>query len=245
MKGFYITSDLLGKATRSDYSLCYGDVKDELTRLFSKYQEKYGSNAGTTRAQRHVLPLPGGNRWGRIFDNFSSTPTISSSGAVNELTAYLDSDPVPWGDPNFDIFLWWRNHKQSYPILSIKARDIMVVPVSIVSSESCFSLIGRILKEWCRRLLPEHVEMLTCIKDWDQARRKEQHTVVDKELVELFKNLEIGDSTPKDEDTETGSGTGRGSIGVSIGIIGSNGTSSGSGRGGGNSGGRGGCWGTR
>jgi hypothetical protein len=167
MKGFYITLDLLGKATGSDYNLCYGDVKDELTRLFSKYQEKYCSNVGTTRAHRPVLPLPGRNRWGRIFDNSSSTPTITSSGNVNELTAsaYLDSDPVSWGDPNFDILIWWRDHKQSYPILSIMARDIMAVLVSIVSSESCFSLTGRILEERRRRLLPEHMEMLTCIKD--------------------------------------------------------------------------------
>jgi hypothetical protein len=82
--------------------------------------------------------------------------------------------------------------------------------------------------------------MLTCIKDWDQARRKEQHTVVDKELVELFKNMETGDSTPEDEATQTGSDTGRGSVGVSVGVIGSNGTDSGSGRGGSSSGGRGG-----
>jgi hypothetical protein len=121
MKGFYITLDQLGKATGSDYSLGYGDAKDELTRLFSKYQGKYCSNADTTRAQRHVLPLPCGNRWGWIFDNSSSTPTITSSSNVNELTAYLDSDPVPCGDPNFDILLWSRDHKQSYPILSIMA----------------------------------------------------------------------------------------------------------------------------
>jgi hypothetical protein len=106
----------------------------------------------------------------------SSTP---STGTVNELTTYLDSDPVPWGDPNFDILLWWREHKQSYLILSIMARDIMVVPVSTVSSKSCFSLTGRILEERRRRLLPEHVEMLTCIKDRDQAKRKAQHTVED------------------------------------------------------------------
>jgi hypothetical protein len=48
--------------------------------------------------------------------------------------------------------------------LGIMARDIMCVPVSTVSSESCFSLTGMILEErrWC--LLPENVEMLTCIK---------------------------------------------------------------------------------
>jgi hypothetical protein len=50
-------------------------------------------------------------------------------------------------------------------MLSIMVRDITFVPVSIVSSESCFSLTGRIIEEWRRRLLPETVEMLACIKD--------------------------------------------------------------------------------
>jgi hypothetical protein len=44
------------------------------------------------------------------------------------------------------------------------ARDIMCVPVSTVSSECYFSLTGRILEERWWLLLPENVEMLTCIK---------------------------------------------------------------------------------
>ena len=118
----------------------------------------------------------------------SSSSTQSSSG-VNELLAYLDSDPLnDWGD-SFDILLWWRDHKLTYPILSIMARDIMSVPVSTVSSESCFSCTARILEDRRRRLLPEHVEMLTCLKDWDQGARKEQHAPEDKGLEELFDSL--------------------------------------------------------
>jgi hypothetical protein len=222
MQGFKCTLDLLGNATGSDYSLCYGDAKDALTRLFCKYQEKYGASAGTTRARRPGVPLVGSsNRWGRIFDrSSSSTP---STGAVNELTTYLDSDPVPWGDSNFGILLWWREHKLSYPILYIMARDIMVVPVSTVCSESCFSLTGRILEERRRRLLSEHVEMLTCIKDWDQAKRKAQHTAEDTKLVQLFKTMKVGDAVPKDEDTATDNVTVTGSIGTNSGRGGSNG----------------------
>jgi hypothetical protein len=69
------------------------------------------------------------------------------------------------------------------------ARDIMSVSISIVSFESCFSLIGRILEERRRRLLPEHVEMLTCIKDWELGSRREQRKAEDLELEEAFKNL--------------------------------------------------------
>ena len=84
-------------------------------------------------------------------------------GAVSELSAYLDSDCVTAYDDDFDLLLWWRDHKLTYPILSIMARDIMSVPVSTVSSESCFSLTGRILEDRRRRLSPENVEIPTCI----------------------------------------------------------------------------------
>jgi ribosomal protein L4 len=67
------------------------------------------------------------------------------------------------------------------------ARDIMSVLVSTCSSESCFSLSGRIIEEWCRRLLPETVEMLTCLKDWELGEKREQHSASDnKELEDAF-----------------------------------------------------------
>jgi len=83
----------------------------------------------------------------------------------------------------------------------------MFVPVSTVSFESCFSCTSRILEDRRRRLLPEHVEMLTCIKDWEQGARREQHTPEDLDLEEAFKNLFL------DEQGE-GSGTGSGSDGT-------------------------------
>ena len=73
----------------------------------------------------------------------------------------------------------------------------MSVPVSTVSSESCFSLTGRILEERRRRLLPEHVEMLACIKDWELGERRLQHDVDNQELVDSFEHLYL------DEDAST------------------------------------------
>jgi hypothetical protein len=70
------------------------------------------------------------------------------------------------------ILIYFFGGVLTYPVLSILARDIMSVPVSTVSSESCFSLTERILEEQRRRLLPEHVEMLACIKDWELGERR-------------------------------------------------------------------------
>jgi len=47
-------------------------------------------------------------------------------------------------------------------------------------------LTGRILEERRRRLSPENVAMLTCIKDWELGARREQHEAEDTELEEAF-----------------------------------------------------------
>ena len=92
---------------------------------------------------------------------------------VCELSAYLDSDNVTSYENDFDLLLWWRDHKLTFPILSIIARDIISVSVSTASSESYFSLTGRIIEERRRRLSPETVEMLICLKDWELGEKRE------------------------------------------------------------------------
>jgi hypothetical protein len=74
------------------------------------------------------------------------------------------------------------------------AKDIMVMPVSTISSESCFSLIGRIIEERRRRLAPKTVEMLACLKDGELGEKREQHEAADdKDLKDAFKNLFLDD----------------------------------------------------
>jgi hypothetical protein len=155
--------------------------------------------------------------WGKIFGApstsigaGSSTCTASTSAAaiaaVSELSSYLDSDTVTCFDDDFNILNWWHEHKLTYHILSILARDIMSVPVSIVSSESCFNLTGRVIEE--RRLLPHSVEMLTCIKDWELGDARAQHEV-EKGMQELEdadaanKLLEDGEGQAEAGDTQT------------------------------------------
>jgi len=69
------------------------------------------------------------------------------------------------------------------------ASYIMAVPVCAISLEYCFSLTGRRIEERRRRLLPETVEMLTCIKDWELGDRREQHSVDNPDLEVSFINL--------------------------------------------------------
>jgi hypothetical protein len=71
------------------------------------------------------------------------------------------------------------------------AKDVLTVHVSTISLESAFSLTGRIIEE--RRLTSELVEMLTCIKDWEEGNARTQHTIENKELEDSFSDLYLDD----------------------------------------------------
>ncbi|WVZ62230.1 hypothetical protein U9M48_011997 [Paspalum notatum var. saurae] len=171
LRGFMSSLRLLSQLGVNDYSSYYTDVRAELNMMFNKYDAKFGA----VRLQR------------------PTAPTTATSGGLNsletELTSYLDSDTLQKFDDDFNLLNWWHEHKLTYPVLSILARDVISVPVSTISSESAFSLCGRIIEERRRCLRPEMVEMLLCIKDWELGDARMQHTVEDKEMEAAFENL--------------------------------------------------------
>ena len=140
--------------------------------------------------------------------------SVTSASTASEHSVYLDSDNVTAYEDDFNLLLWWHDHKLTYPILSIMSRDIMSIPVSTVSSESCFSLIGRIIEERRRRLLHKTVEMLTCIKDWELGERRLQHVVYNQELEDSFKNLYLNEDESGAAAGITGAGATSGAAGT-------------------------------
>lgn len=88
----------------------------------------------------------------------------------SELEVYLEDPSHPEMDNDaFDIIAWWKMHGPKYPIISLKAREILSVPVSTVASESVFSIAGLVLDENRCSLLPKTVEALMCTQDWLRA----------------------------------------------------------------------------
>lgn len=58
----------------------------------------------------------------------------SSTSNASELISYLDCDDVNQLTDDFNILHWWHQHKLTYPVMSIMAKDILSVPVSTISS---------------------------------------------------------------------------------------------------------------
>ena len=70
---------------------------------------------------------------------------------------------------------WWKRNARGYPTLAMMARDVFVVPVSTVPSESCFSSANRILSDKRSKLGAHVFERLVCLKDWIDAEERNQH----------------------------------------------------------------------
>jgi hypothetical protein len=72
-------------------------------------------------------------------------------------------------DANFDALVWWKSNALKYCILSKMARDLLAVPISIVTSESSFNAGGRVIEPHRASLSTDIIQMLLCGSDWVRA----------------------------------------------------------------------------
>ena len=66
----------------------------------------------------------------------------------------------------FDILDWWNHNGLKYPTLQRLARDILVIPMTTVASDTAFSTNGRLLSPHHSRLHPRTLETLMCAQSW-------------------------------------------------------------------------------
>lgn len=87
-----------------------------------------------------------------------------------EIDKYLAED-VEENSPEFNVLTWWKCNSLCFPILSRMAHDILVIPISTVTSESAFSTSGRILDAFRSSLTPMTLQALICTQDWLRRKR--------------------------------------------------------------------------
>ncbi|KAI5339622.1 hypothetical protein L3X38_018894 [Prunus dulcis] len=101
-----------------------------------------------------------------ILEDFNNSyKNGSSSSRKKELYKYLDEERL---DRKQDIYVlsWWQIEHFHYSILSHLAQDVLTIPISIVASESAFSIGGRVQDQYLNSLLPIIVQALLCTRDW-------------------------------------------------------------------------------
>ncbi|GKV39934.1 hypothetical protein SLEP1_g47628 [Rubroshorea leprosula] len=110
-------------------------VKREMGILF---EENKRLNSSTTKSSDP-----------QSFDEQGSSSTSTTniqSGRKAELEKYLAEDPDPKDEnEDIDVLQWWKMNEHRFPMVATMARDVLVVPISTVASESAFNT-----RDWLR-----------------------------------------------------------------------------------------------
>ena len=89
-----------------------------------------------------------------------------SIGCSNEIEKYLAKNCESRRDVKFEILGWWKANSDRYQVLSKMARDVLVVLVFTIASESAFITGDRILNPFQSSLSPLMVQNLVCAQNW-------------------------------------------------------------------------------
>ena len=68
--------------------------------------------------------------------------------------------------PNLDVLQYWKYNKARFPDLLLLACDILSIQITMVTSESTFSIGSQVLNKYRIRLLVDNVQALICTKNW-------------------------------------------------------------------------------
>jgi hAT family C-terminal dimerisation region len=112
-----------------------------------------------------------------ILRKNSDSPSTSTPRATEmQMFANSGSDygNIRIDDENFNIMQFWHQVKGVFQILASMACDILVVPISTVASESCFSAANRVLTDKRTRLGERVFEALVLLKDLYDAESRLQ-----------------------------------------------------------------------
>jgi hypothetical protein len=137
--------------------------------LTPAYAEQGEANNGPANAN-NSHGAPGSTGDGLLDFDMYLSEIQSSQPSKSELEQYLDESLTP-RIQEFDILDWWKLNTVKFPTLSKMARDILAIPMSMVSSGSSIFSAGtgsRMLDDYRSSLRPEIVEALVCAKDWLQ-----------------------------------------------------------------------------
>ena len=127
------------------------NVKGSMVRMYDWYATQYGkpissatntqgaqgggdtSTQGDLSLQNHAQKA----RNAAFKSHLKKKDTIE---AKNELERYLNEPCIDHEGDTYDVLGWWKMNSSRFEVLSKMARDVLAVPVSIVTSESAFSM---------------------------------------------------------------------------------------------------------
>jgi hAT family C-terminal dimerisation region len=94
--------------------------------------------------------------------NSNQSNSFGNNLGFKEIDNYLN---MP-NDINIDPLSWWKVHQKEYPILSLMAKDFLIIQSTSVPSEQAFSIANNTITQTRNRLDPETAREILCLKSW-------------------------------------------------------------------------------
>ncbi|XP_022868078.1 zinc finger BED domain-containing protein RICESLEEPER 1-like, partial [Olea europaea var. sylvestris] len=115
-------------------------VCSKLVHDYQKKNDSSGSLAQFSTSSCQTETSSANNKSDRIVNFYKFVSNVEAPSSVKiELDTFLN-EPILSRLDDFDILTWWKVNSIKYPTLSRIAKDILVIPVSTVVSESAFSI---------------------------------------------------------------------------------------------------------
>ena len=152
-------------------------VQQICDELVDAYKKKYNSSGNVSQSStssfQFEMTTGVGKKVGAkdrltSFDAFVCSTTNLDARRL-KIDTYLEEHVLPRSS-DFDILSWWKANSTKYPILQTIARDILVIAISTVASESAFSISDRFISSHRSRLHPKTLEAMMCAQDWLWAK---------------------------------------------------------------------------
>ncbi|KAL1148125.1 hypothetical protein V6Z11_A10G103600 [Gossypium hirsutum] len=129
-------------------------LKESLYEFFDEYKPPLHNTCSQTSVPTHVsLDRPQQKMKRRMQALYKKHELeIGGEDKTSELDKYLAEANEDFVE-DFDILLWWKVNSPRFPILSKMARDVLVIPISTVASESAFNTRGPLVctQDWIRK----------------------------------------------------------------------------------------------
>ena len=84
----------------------------------------------------------------------------------SQLDTYLEEANLPNKyHHNLDVLQYWKDSQAWFSDLSLLACDILSIQITVVASESTFSISSQVFNKYRTRLLANNVQALICTKN--------------------------------------------------------------------------------
>lgn len=131
---------------------------NHLQSLFSSYMM---INSHTIPDRIREITSQGSRNYFLNMINSNHFP-MEESLEFDEINSYLNTT----NDINTDPLMWWKEHENEYPVLSLIAKDYLIIQATSVAAEQAFSIAGNTITQTRNKLDPETAREILCLKSW-------------------------------------------------------------------------------